>query len=59
MTKLCQLWGCHLFVDQKCPVQERPVEVARVEQKVSFGEAVKRVEDDGSRLSNMALANME
>jgi hypothetical protein len=34
--------------DQKCPVRERPVEVARVrvEQNVSYAEAVKRVEDD-------------
>ena len=37
--------------DQKCPVRERQVEVSRVsvEQKLSYAEAVKKVEEDGSR----------
>lgn len=37
--------GAHVAGDQKCPMQERQVEVARVrvEQKVSYAEAAKRV----------------
>jgi hypothetical protein len=34
-------------------VRERPVEIARAEQKVSYAEAVKRVEDYGSMVSSM------
>lgn len=46
--------GAHVAGNQKCLVQERLVEVARVkvEQKVSYAEKVKRVEDDGSRVSS-------
>lgn len=44
----------HVAGDHKSLVQERQVEVARVrlEQKVLYAEAVKRVEDDGSRVSS-------
>ena len=40
--------GSHVAGDQKCPAQERQVEVARfrVEQNVLYAEAVKRVEND-------------
>ena len=36
--------------DQKCPVQERRVEVTRIRvvQRVSYADAVKDVEEDGS-----------
>lgn len=53
--KLCQLWGCPCCWGSEVPsVRERKVEVARVrlEQKVSYTEAVKRVEDDWSRVSS-------
>ena len=41
----------HGAVDQKCPVRERQVEVSRVRvvQKLSCAEAVKKVEEHGSR----------
>ena len=45
--------GTHVAGDKKYPVRERPVEIARAEQKVSYAEAVKRVEDYGSRVSSM------
>ena len=37
--------------NQKCPVQERQVEVSRVRvvQNLSYAEALKKVEEDGSR----------
>ena len=40
--------GAHVAGDQKCPVREREVEVARVRvlQKVWYAEVVKKVEDD-------------
>ena len=43
--------GAHGAGDQKCLVQERQVEVSRVRvvQKLSYAEAVKIVEEDGSR----------
>ena len=43
-----------LELDQKCSVRERQVEVSRVrvEQKLSYVEAVKKVEEDGSRGRN-------
>ena len=38
--------------NQKCPVRERQVEVTRVRValRVSYAEAVKKVEEDGSRV---------
>ena len=44
--------GVHVAGDQKCPVRERPFQVSRfrVVQKVSYAEAVKKVEEDGSRV---------
>jgi hypothetical protein len=57
MEKLCvNCGGAHVAGDQKCPVQERQVEVVRVsvEQKVQYAEAVKTVEDYGSRVSSRA-----
>ena len=42
--------GAHGAGDQKCPVRERQVEVSRVRvvQKLSYAEAVKKVEEDGT-----------
>jgi predicted transcriptional regulator len=44
------LWASHGAGDQKCPVQDRQVEVSRVTvvQKLSYAEAMKKVEEDGS-----------
>jgi hypothetical protein len=46
--------GVHVAGNQKCLVRESQVEVSRVrvEKKVSYAEKVKRVEDDGSRVSS-------
>jgi hypothetical protein len=41
--------GAHVAGDWQCPVRERQVARVRVVQKVLYGEAVKKVEDDGSR----------
>ena len=41
--------GAHGTGNQKCLVREWQVEVTRVEQKVSYAEAVKKVETNGSR----------
>ena len=41
--------GVHFAGNQKCPVRKRQVEVARVVQKLSYAEAVKKVEEDGLR----------
>ena len=44
--------GAHVAGDRKCQMQQRQVEVARarVVQKVSYAEAVKKVEEDRSRV---------
>ena len=43
--------GAHRAGDQKCPVRERQVKVSRVRvvEKLSYAEAVKKVEEDGLR----------
>ena len=60
-TKECVAWGkevvcvncrgAHGAGDQKCPVQESQVELTKVrgEQRVSHAEAVKKIEEDGSK----------
>jgi hypothetical protein len=46
--------GAHVAGDHNCPVRERQVGVVRVrvEQRGSYAETVKRVEDDGSMVSS-------
>ena len=41
--------GAHGAGDQKCPVRERQVSRVRIVQKFSYAEAVKKVEEHGSR----------
>ena len=43
------MWASHGAGDQKCPLQDRQVEFSRVTVvQLSYAEAVKKVEEDGS-----------
>ena len=44
--------GAHGAGDQTCPVRERPVQVTsvRLQQRVSYAEEIKNVEEDRSRV---------
>ena len=44
--------GVHVAGDRKCLLRERWVEVVRVVQRLSYAVAVKKVEEDGSRLKD-------
>ena len=52
VDKVVNCRGGHVAGGRKCPVSQRQVEVARVRvvQKVSYAEAVKKAEEDGSRV---------
>jgi hypothetical protein len=52
VNKVVNFRGAHVAGDQKYPVQLKQVEIAkvRVVQRVSYPEAVKKVQEDGSRV---------